>query len=129
MAAPKYGSEQYVKYFFTGDAVDSRPASWEVALHSGDPGTGDGNEVSDGAYSRQPATFSASDSGSFWQASNDADVDFPAAGVGADYTVTHFSIRDGDGNALLVAPLQVPIPIVAGGIVSFPAGFLIARGV
>lgn len=129
MAAPKHGSEQYVKYFFTGDSVDSRPTSWEVALHAGDPGIGDSNEVSDSVYDRQSVTFSADDSGSFWQATNDADVSFPAAGAGANYTVTHFSIRDGNGNALLIAPLQVPIPVVEGGVVSFPAGFLIARGV
>lgn len=122
-------SEQLIKYFFTDEAVSSRPASWEVALHTADPGTTGANEVVEGAYARQSVTFAAADAGVYWQASNEADVTFPAAGVGASYSVTHFSIIDATNAEVLTSgALPVAIPVVEGTIISFAAGDLIARG-
>lgn len=130
MPASKHGSEQYVKYNFTADAVASRPASWTIALHAGNPGTGDANEVVDDNYARQSATFAASDQGSYWEGANVADVVFPAAAAGADYIVTHFTVRDGvSGECLGIGVLPVPIPVVAGGIVAMPAGMAKVRGI
>lgn len=130
MAAPKFASEQYVKQFFTTSAVAARPTGWMIALHAGNPGAGDDNEVADSAYARQAATFVAEDKGVYWEGSSQADVIFPAAGAGANYTVTHYSIRDaGTDECLAIAQLPVPLPVVANGIVSFPAGFIKVRGV
>ena len=130
MPASKHGSEQYVKYTYTTDSVDSRPTSWEIALHAGSPGNGDDNEVADGSYARQSATFAASDQGSFWQAASDIDVTFPAASASANYTVTHFTVRDAlSGECKSIGVLPVPIPVVEGGVVSLPAGSIIVRGV
>lgn len=130
MPASKHASEQYVKQFFSTDAVAARPTGWLIALHTGNPGTGDANEVADGAYARQTATFAATDQGTYWEGASAADVTFPAAGAGANYTVTHYSIRDAaTGACLAIAQLPVSIPIVQGGVVSFPAGFIKVRGV
>lgn len=127
---PKHISEQLIKYHFTDEAVAARPTSWELALHTGDPGTGDANEVADSAYTRMPITLSASDEGAYWDGVSDSTVSFPPAGAGAAYSVTHFTIRDaGSGEAMAASPLPVPIPVVEGGVISFAAGDIIVRGV
>jgi hypothetical protein len=130
MPASKHGSEQYIKQFFTTDAVAARPTSWTLALHAGNPGTGDANEVVDDNYARQPATFAASDKGSYWEGANVADVEFPAASATADYIATHYTIRDGvSGECLGIAALPVPIPVVEGGVITIPAGMAKVRGI
>ena len=130
MAASNHGSEQYIKHFYTGDTVATRPSSWLIALHDGNPGTGDDNEVVDGNYARQSVTFAASDQGAYWEAANAADVVFPAASAAAGYTATHYTIRDGaSGECLAIAALPVPLPVVEGGIISMPAGMIKVRGV
>ena len=130
MAAPIYGSEQYVKQFFTAESVADRPVSWAIALHSTDPGTGDDNELSGGAYERQAVTFSASSKTSFFEAESADDVVFPAAGAGESYTVSHYTIRDAtSGSCLAIAKMPVAIPIVEGGVISFPATYIKVRGV
>jgi len=130
MAAPKYISEQFVKQFFTAETVAARPTGWTIALHAGNPGTGDANEAVDANYARQSATFTASDAGAFWEGANAADITFPAAAAGANYTATHYSVRNATGGAALaVAALPVPIPVVAGGVITIPAGFAKVRGV
>lgn len=127
---PKHYSEQQIKHFFTAEGVDPRPASWEVSLHTANPGTGTSYEVTDAAYARQPVTLSASDEGAYWEAANTADVEFPAAGPGASYTVTHFIIRDaGADKPLATGALPVPIPVVESGVIVFAVGDLIVRGV
>lgn len=129
MPIPEHLSEELIKYFFTDESVTARPTGWEVALHTADPGTSGANEVSEGAYTRQSATFASVDMGTYWQASNEADVSFPAAGVGASYTASHFSIIDSvSGGVLASGALPVSIPVVEGTIISFAIGDLIARG-
>lgn len=130
MAAPIKASEQYVKQFFTVEAVADRPTSWELALHSSSPGTGDANEVSGGSYARQPLAFTTSNKGTYWEAENNGDVVFPSAEPSQNYTVTHYTIRDAaTGEALATAQLPVAIPILNGSIISFPAGYIKVRGV
>lgn len=130
MAAPEYISEQFVKQFFTAETVADRPTGWTIALHAGNPGTGDANEVVDANYARQSVTFTAADAGAFWEGSSVADVVFPAAASGASYTVTHYSVRNATGGACLaIAALPTPIPVVAGGVITIPAGFAKVRGV
>jgi|GEM_PF-1547468 len=129
MSVPEHLSEQLIKYFFTDEASATRPAAWKVALHAGNPGAGDDNEVTEGAYAQVAATFASSDAGDYWEAANEADVTFPAAGVGASYTVTHFTVRDSATDACLaIGQLPVPIPVVESGVVSFAAGDLKVRG-
>lgn len=133
MAAPINASKEYVKFFFTADTVADRPTQWEVALHTKSPGLGDDFEVSDSSYARAPVTFTAyeaPDSRGFWEVMNLSDTVFPAAGAGASYTVSHYTIRDtATGEALASGSLSPPIPVVAGTIVSFPKDYLKVRGV
>lgn len=133
MPAPINASKQYVRFFFTSESVDPRPTSWEVALHTKNPGTGDDFEVSEPSYSRVPATFTSyvdPEGRGFWEAKNLADISFPAAGAGASYSVSHYTVRDATtGEALASGALTPPIPVVAGTIVSFPKDYLKIRGV
>lgn len=130
MPASLHGSEQYIKQFYTIDAVDDRPTSWEIALHETNPGTGDDGEVLSVSYARQELTFSAASKATYFEAANEADVIFPALGLGESYTVTHYTIRDKlTDKCLSIGQLPVPLPLVEGGIVSFPATFIKVRGV
>ena len=130
MTAPKHISEEFIKHYFTSEATTARPTSWEVAIHTGSPGAGDQNEVSDYQYARQPVQFTVSDKGTYWEAENDADVAFPAASDDAPYEVTHYTIRDGDsGEAIATGALPVPVPVIEGTIITFPAGRIQVRGI
>lgn len=142
MAAPLYGSKEYIDYFFTNDVgVELRPDAWEIALHTGDPGTGDDNEVSEVGYVRQDVTFEAYDApvqavggpavtARYREAQSIEDVIFPEGEAGQDYKVTHYTIRDKtSGGALAIATLAVPIPVKEGTVISFPANYIKVRGV
>lgn len=126
-----FSSEQLLKWLFTSAATGTRPTSWYVALHTGDP-TADGsaNEVTDAVYSRQSATFTASQpsAGEMWQAVNDADVAFPAADTA--YTVTHVTVFDAvtGGNALAIFELPLARSISIGGVFSIPINELVISG-
>lgn len=133
MPAPIHISKDLVAYYFTADVVADRPVAWEVALHTKNPEKGDLWEVEETGYARTSVTFTkyedAEDRG-FWEAENEADVSFPAALEGQDYTVTHYTIRDAtSGECLAIAALEVPIPVVEGTIVTFPATYIKVRGI
>lgn len=131
MTAPLYASEQYVKHFFTTDSsIPARPTSWVVALHTGDPNKGSDNEVVGYNYVRQAVTFTATEAATNFEASNDADVTFPSFDTGANFTITHYTIRDGvSGSALATGKLAIPIQVSTGTNVVFPAGYILVRGV
>lgn len=130
MAAPKYSSEQFVKFFFTGEAVNDRPIGWELALHTGNPGEGSQNEVSSYSYERSSISFSTEDKGGYWEASNTHDVTFPVADEGESYTVTHYTVRDtATGDCLAIGELPVPVVVAEGTVITFPAGRIKVRGV
>lgn len=132
MLAP-WAQEQVLKYLFTADTLATRPTDWHAALHTGNPGTGADNEVTSGAdanYARAPVDFTAALDGTSWDASSIGDVIFPQAGAGANYTVTHLSVKTAStaGETLVIIPLPVPIPVVADGVISIPLGQLIIEG-
>lgn len=133
MPAPVYSSREFVKHFFTTEAVESRPTSWNVALHTGDPGKGDDNEVTAPSYQRKEISFSAEldqQSQSFWEAKNTQDVSFDQAGYDENYTVTHYTVRDGlSGECLAIGKLNEPLPVSEGTVVMFPQSYLKVRGV
>lgn len=82
-------------YYFTANAPQSRPTTWQLSLHTAAPGpSGSGNEVTDSAYVRQSVTFSDPDLANplFPLVSNNVLVSFPAAM--AAYTVTHVVVWD-----------------------------------
>lgn len=134
MAAPVHGSKEYVQYFFTDEVgIAPRPVSWEIALHTANPGKGDVAEVAETGYARVPVNFSAyaeAVDGAYWEAQSVADVAFPAGEPGQNYIVTHYTIRDAtSGECLATAALQVPIPVVEGTVITFPANYIKVRGV
>lgn len=133
MAAPKHISKEFVEYFFTAVVPGVRPVSWEVALHTKNPGEGDDWEVSEAGYARVDVEFDAyedPDGRGFWEASNTEDVLFGAALPGEDYKVSHYTVRDKiSGECLAIGELVVPVPVVEGTSVSFPKNYLKVRGI
>lgn len=133
MPAPIHASKEFVKHFFTTEVVEDRPIAWEVALHTRAVGHGDDFEVAQLNYARADANFVSYEDPQgrgFWEAKNTVDVTFQAAGVGEEYTVTHYTIRDKtNGQCLAIGELSVPIPVVEGTVVTFPIGYLKVRGI
>lgn len=129
MSTSVFASEQLLKWLFTGDTLGTRPTSWYVSLHTGDP-TADGsaNEVTDANYARQSATFTAAAGTELWEVTNDADVVFPAAAAG--FTVSHVCVFDAatGGNALAVLELPLARSISASGVFSIPINELVIAG-
>jgi len=128
MSTSVFSSEQLLKWLFTTSTMGTRPTSWYVGLHTGDPTVdGSANEVTDANYVRQSATFTASQA-TLWQVANDADVVFPAAD--ASFTVTHVTVWDAatGGNALAVMALPLSRAMSAGGVFSIPANELVITG-
>lgn len=111
-----------VTYFFTTNAMGTRPTGWEVALIKDD-----GNEVASGDdanYARQSVSFL--DNANVGRVENDASISFPAAETGASYTVAEFAIYDNNGNLLVQEALEFAKSIVGGDVISFAAGDLVA---
>ena len=115
---------QTLGYLLTTGSVPTRPTSWQVCLHSGDPGDTGLNEVADANYVRQAATFDADlvDGA----VSNDAEIVFPAADAG--YTFSFISVVDNAGNFLLKQALPATRSITAGNSPRIATGELIIGG-
>lgn len=105
-------------------AVAARPTSWEVLLHSGDPGDTGANEIAVGSYARQSVTFTR-DTGA-GSVSNSADIVFPTASAG--YSYSFVSILDNLGNSLVVLPLAAARTLLTGGAARIAAGELVIGG-
>lgn len=107
----------------------TRPVSWEVLMHSGDPGQeGADNEIvagDDPDYARQSITFGAANTiGSEAKVINNIAVAW-TPGTGASYLVTHLSIRDADNDeCLVVLPLSYPETMTAGVQKQYDSGSL-----
>src|SRR5690554_6163419 len=118
-----FSSEQILKWLFTAVAMGTRPTSWYVSLHTGDPSLdGSDNESTDTNYARQAVAFTASQdtAGDPWQAENDADLVFP--GMASATTITHVAVFDATtgGNCLAVFELPLSRSVDAGGVFTIP---------
>lgn len=128
MASNPTFEQETLTYWFTTDAMGDRPTSWEVALHSGDPGTGDDNELTDANYAREAATFEVVADGDGYIARNDADIVFPALAAGV--TVHFMSVRDAaTGDCIRSVQLSPPKTFSAGGIPRIPINELVFEGI
>ena len=124
------GADLLVTWMFTTTAV-TRPTTWFVALHTGDPGEdGSANEVlaaSDANYARKAVTFDdpVTDSG---MVLSDAQVSWTVDAGSAGYTVTHASIWDTvtGGTPLMKGALLVPRTLAANGVLTFSIGEVVA---
>ncbi|MCX7689092.1 MAG: hypothetical protein N2045_14100 [Fimbriimonadales bacterium] len=95
-------------------------ATISISLHTADPGTSGGSEVSGGGYSRQYATFSAASGG---QTSNVAQVvwtNMPAC------TVTHCGVWR-QTTFLFGVPLTQARTVAAGDGFFFNAGSIVVQ--
>lgn len=121
-----YASEQIINSLYSGALF--------VSEHTGDPGRTGAAEVTtaqDANYVRSSATFVKSANGLLFQAKNQADVSFPAASSGANYSVSHIGIWSAatGGNCLAVIPLQAgALPVVGGTINTFAANDIVIKG-
>lgn len=128
MAMSADATADSLRYYFTADSVSSRPATWEVALHTGAPGlNGEDNEVADSAYARQSGAFAVdvTDPDAPF-ADNTGLITYPAAV--AAYTVTHISIHATGGDCLAVLRLVVDKAIDVGVQAQFAVGEIILGG-
>lgn len=111
----------------TGAAT--RPTTWFIALHTGDPGeTGDANEVlvaTDADYVRKSITFNAASAG---QSTSAAQVSWTVNSGSSGYTVTHISVCESStaGNVLFKGALLVPRALVANSVLTFNTGDIVA---
>jgi hypothetical protein len=128
MASNPDFEQRTLKWWFTTESVGTRPSSWEVALHSGDPGTGSANELTDANYERQPIEFEVVADGDGYISRNDADVVFP--GLAASVTVSFMTIRDAaTGNSIRAVQMDPPKSFSAGGVPRIPVNELVLEGV
>lgn len=117
-----HAKQQLLKYAFTTDALGTRPTTWHLALHVGDPGAaGSANEIDPGThdanYARQAITMQYDGAGAFPIVENGAALAFPAAAAGSSHSATHYSIWDAStgGNCWIKSALP-------GGSVSIVEG-------
>lgn len=134
MPIPLTRTEDQLTYYFTTEAVATRPTSWEVSLHKGNPVLG--NEVTTGDsadYVRQSAEFAVTtvDLGGpqlVAQARNTALISFAPAAAGSGFTVTHVAVREaGSGSLLAYGQVTPGIPVVEGTVVAFDIGDILIQ--
>lgn len=122
-------TQDSLSYYFTFGAATTRPAAWNVSLHTGEPGTaGTANEVTDTAYFRQSTTFTLDTSDAGYPLVANADgINYPAAATG--YTATHVVIWDTTSNRPLAIQRLVTSKVIpVGGPAQFSPGELIIGG-
>lgn len=124
MGMSAYAKLETLLYMLTTDAVDTRPTSWEVSLHTADPGTdGTANEVTDANYVRQAVTFVADVTDPVTPfLENSAIITYPSADTG--FVATHFVVWDNADNPHVIQQLRVAKTIAIGEAATFAAGDL-----
>jgi hypothetical protein len=97
MSAATDAAEVLALNFLLNTETATRPTSWFIGLHTGDPGeSGTANEVGDlYSYQRTAVTFDAASQPStgLTFCDNSATVTFPTASGGNWGTITHISIK------------------------------------
>jgi len=97
MSAATDAAEVLALNFLLTTGTATRPTSWFIGLHTGDPGeSGTANEVANlYSYARTAVTFdaAASPSTGLTFCDNSATVTFPTASGGNFGTITHISIK------------------------------------
>lgn len=113
MSMSPHTLEQSLRYYLTASTVNARPTTWEISLHSGDPGPdAANNEIAYAGYARQSASFSVdvTDPDAAF-AINSTLIEFP--GSTTPYTVTHVAVWGG-ADALVIQQLNSSKTITAG---------------
>lgn len=123
MAISTYAGNLVLDWLLGATAV-TRPTTWYLSLHVGDPGLTGANEVvvgTDADYVRKAITFAAADT--LAKATN-AGVTWTANAAATTYIVTHVGIWDAltSGNFLGHGQLPVPETVVASGSFNLGSG-------
>jgi hypothetical protein len=117
-------AENLVLNWLLTDGAATRPTSWFVALHTGDPGeSGSANELVGNGYARQAVTFEDAASGA---TQNEAQLTF-GPNTGTNWgQVTHISVWDAasGGNCLFKGALSSAVTINVGDSLVIGAGNL-----
>ncbi len=127
MSMSPYTLEQSLRYYLTASTVNARPTTWEISLHSGDPGPdAANNEIAYAGYARQSASFSVdvTDPDAAF-AANSALIEFPVSAT--PYTVTHVAVWGG-ADALVIQQLNSSKTITAGVKAQFAPGEITIGG-
>lgn len=129
MASNPTFEQRTLEYWFTATALGTRPTTWFLALHTGDPGTGLDNECTDATYARQAVTFAVVADGDGYIARNTADIVFPALTAGATISWVSVNTAATAGSAIRSAQIPVAKVFSAGGVPRVPAQELVFEGV
>jgi hypothetical protein len=129
MASNPTTEQRTLEYWFTATALGTRPTTWYLALHTGDPGTGLANECADANYARQTVTFEVVAGGDGYIARNTAAVTFPA--FAAAQTIYWLSVNTAltGGAPIHSAALPIAVVLDIAGIARVPINALIFDGV
>lgn len=131
-AATDYTEALALNWLLTTGSV-TRPTTWFIALHTGDPGeVGTANEVANlYSYARTAVTFDAAaqPSTGLTFCDNSATITFPTASGGNWGTITHISIKTsntyGGGNTLFKGALTATKTVNDGDTFQIQAGNLV----
>ncbi len=128
MAMSAYATLQSLKYYLTTEPPASRPTTWQVSLHTGDPGPdGTANEVTDAAYVRQTGAFATDNTDPDAPfADNTGLISYPAAAVG--FTATHMVVWGTGSNPLVIQRLVTDRVVGVGVQAQFAVGEIIIGG-
>lgn len=132
MSASTDYAEALALNFLLNTETATRPTSWYIALHTGDPGeVGTANEVTNAnAYARTAVTFAAAEqpSSGLTFCDNTATVTFPTASGGNWGTISHISIKTsatyGAGETLFKGALTATKQVLDGDTFQIQAGQL-----
>lgn len=118
-----YARNLLLDWLYTTGSV-TRPTTWFVSFHDGDPALTGANEVDTGTdadYARIPVTFDPASGG---LSLSDVDVSHTAHASATAYDITHVGIWDAltAGNFIQGGELAVPEHVAASATVLFATG-------
>lgn len=120
-------SNSLLNYIFDAVAMPAAPASVHLSLHTADPNRVGANEVADAGYARINVSTLFTPDADDTVIANSTDIVFGAA-VGS-FTSTHWGLwRVGVGSVdtdfICQGQWEVPLVVLAAGVITVPAGDL-----
>lgn len=127
MALSTHARNLLLNWLLTAGAA-TRPTTWYVSLHVGDPALTGANELTTGTdadYARQAVTFDAASGG---LTDNTGALTWTADVAATSHDITHIGVWDAltTGNFLLGGALAVAEPRIASASTVLPIGRCIA---
>ena len=124
MSLSNFSENLLLDWLLTAGAA-TRPTTWFLALHTGDPGETGANEIAATAYARQAIAMGAAASGASISTDSQA---FTTTDVG-EITINYVTIWDDDGtpagNCLFSGAMTVPRQFSQAKPLTFAAGDIV----